>query len=150
MERSLRLPLDSGSKPTSTGEVTDYPTLGDIDNRAFEGFWRIGVEGIKEAVAATPLARVVLTGNEQGPVGYAVVGVQSATSYLQRIAVLPDFQGSGFGVSLLASSIGWARQHGAKTMVLNVRGGAGRARDLYLRSGFALTSSKLRVLRFDA
>jgi ribosomal-protein-alanine N-acetyltransferase len=149
MERPLSTEMAKASRITTTTTDPDLATLARIDSAAFEGFWRIGVEGIKEAIGATPTAVVILAEREGVPVGYAVAGAEMTNSYLQRIAVMPDHEGEGFGSSLLSHAVLWARQKGSRSMVLNLRPGNSRARALYSRNGFVATPTKLRVLRFE-
>ena len=152
MERRLEGALPSYEHMIRPAEEADQASVSRIDDRAFEGFWRIGDLGIEEAMSATSRS-VLLVAEEAedttGVVGYAVVGAQLGRSFLQRIAVLPEHQGAGYGQSLLAGSMEWATGHGTGTMMLNVSPENGQARDFYERAGFAASGEYLRVLRFD-
>lgn len=149
MERSLGTVTDPGPHPTWVEDSPDMHALASIDRRAFEGFWQLGESGLSEAVKATAAAVVIMAGDDSEPFGYAIVGSQMDTAFLQRIAVVPDHEGSGYGSSLLNAATAWARKRGARTMILNVRPDSTRARDFYLRAGFDMTGSKLHVLRFE-
>jgi len=150
MERRLEgEALPSSDHTIRPAEEADQASVSRIDDRAFEGFWRIGDLGIEEAMSATSRSVLLVAEDTSGVVGYAVVGAQLGRSFLQRIAVLPEHQGAGYGQSLLAGSMEWATGHGTGTMMLNVRPENGQARDFYERAGFAASGEHLSVLRFD-
>lgn len=127
--------------------VVDWSRIQEIDDAAFDGFWRMSTDGLKEAIASTKRA-VVLAVGEEAIDGYAIVGAQWNVSYLQRIAVHPDRSGAGMGSVLLRAALSWGRQQAATTMVLNVRDENTRARRLYKKEGFSSTGTRLRILRY--
>lgn len=57
--------------------------------------------------------------------------------HLLCISVAPAHQGQGHGHALLLALHGWAVQHGATSLWLEVRAGNQRARHLYEHHGFA-------------
>ena len=149
MERPVVANADRATRPTS---INDRPTLAElveVDKKAFESFWRMSTAGLREALEATPKATVVEAHDGDSLIGYAVVGTQVSTSFLQRIAVDPRAEGGGLGTALLQTALRWAAEHGARSMVLNVRPGNSRARLLYERHEFKQTGSRLQVMRFD-
>lgn len=148
MERQIGGRLEPGPRPTTLLKRPDVDTLAAIDRHSFEGFWSIGRAGIEESLVAAPTTQVITAGDTDDPVGYAVVGMHMGAAFLQRIAVLPEAEGEGFGQSLLSASIEWASRRGARTMILNVRPGNGRAHDLYERNGFMVSPYQLQVLAF--
>lgn len=150
MERVITGPQEPGPHPANSAAVPDLDLISAIDRESFEGFWSIGRAGVEESLVAAPTTKVFTVDDENGPVGYAVVGLQMGAAFLQRIAVTPASEGRGFGLSLLNASIDWARRRGARTMILNVRPGNGRARELYLRNGFKVSPYQLLVLAFNA
>lgn len=149
MERRLDGPLPVSDHTVRPAEEADHALIALIDDQAFEGFWRIGDLGIKEALSATGRSVLLVAEDHSEVVGYAVVGAQVGRSFLQRLAVLPEHQGSGYGLSLLARSMEWALGLGIGTMMLNVRPENTQARDFYERAGFARSGEHLTVLRFD-
>ncbi len=147
MERPLGIEIE---QPTRRVEVVGRPPwqrLFEIDQLAFSGFWRMSIHGLKEAFHSTS-SGVLMTIGENGHIGgFAIVGSQWGTAYLQRIAVEPSAGGKGLGTDLLRAAVKWARSTPAATIVLNVRSGNSRARSLYERAAFRQTGTSLRILR---
>jgi [ribosomal protein S18]-alanine N-acetyltransferase len=121
-----------------------------LDRATFDEFWQMDAPGLDEAVRATRRTRIFSAIVDGELTGYAIVGLQLGTSFLQRIAVTPQRQGLGLGSELLDTAMDWALRTGASTMVLNVRTDNARAQNLYARHGFADTGATLRVLRYDS
>lgn len=147
MERSTT----TVARPDSVSEELnpDWGRVAVIDEVAFEGFWRMSIDGLKEALASTKRSALLSIGAD--PIdGYAVVGAQWNVSYLQRIAVHPNSSGAGYGRLLTRAALAWGRKQAAATMVLNVRDENTRARKLYSKEGFVSTGTRLRILRYEA
>ena len=84
-----------------------------IDHAAFDDFWRFDRFGMAEAIAATTKTRSLLIRGPDGvPVGFAIVGFGHAMSYLQRLAVHPDWQGHQMGRSLIRAAARTAQSAG--------------------------------------
>lgn len=153
MERSItRQDLAESPDHGSSLIATTSPRWGEVvevDRRAFEGFWRMGADGLVEAMVATPSA-VFFEWRIQGELaGYALTGTQLTTSFLQRVAVSGDEAGHGIGTELIRACLRWAASKGAQRMVLNVRPENVGAKSLYARLGFSDTGKSLHVLKFD-
>lgn len=146
MERSLSSRAEPAKGPLLENPSPEWDRLVEIDRAAFEGFWRMGVDGLKEAMQSTRRSTVLSVG--EPPMGYAIVGSQWNVSYLQRVAVHPDRMGRGLGSDLVAGAIAWGRSTGSNVMVLNVRAANHGARSVYKRHGFVDTATSLRVLRY--
>lgn len=119
-----------------------------IDRSAFTGFWRMSLDGLKEAHASTSNSATLTVSHDGEMVGYVIVGAQWGTAYLQRVAVEAGRTGAGFGTALVRAAVEWARQTSAASMVLNVRSENERASSLYERCGFSDTGRTLRILRY--
>ncbi len=148
MERHLAGNITEPAHPVQPIVAPDWQALARVDRAAFTDFWRMSVSGLAEAMKATPRSALFQIEEEEHVVGYAIVGTQLTVSFLQRVAVLPTRSGEGLGTALIRASMLWARERGARTMVLNVRPDNMRAADVYEREGFARTGTSLHVLRF--
>lgn len=148
MERSVALPSSSPRIPIAERAAPDWSRIMEIDKAAFEGFWRMSLDGLHEALASTKRSAVLVAEDGGETVGYALVGAQWDVAYLQRIAVHPDRSGLSIGSDLVRASLGWGRKMQSRVMVLNVRKENERAQRLYAKEGFTPTSTSLRMLRY--
>ena len=71
---------------------------------------------------------------------------ETPTGYVQRLAVIPEFQRRGFGHALLTDGLRWLRGHGARRVFVNTQEDNDGALALYLRSGFTQLPVGLHVL----
>jgi ribosomal protein S18 acetylase RimI-like enzyme len=142
----------SGSQPApghavSSGSSRDWEDIRAIDHAAFPTFWRLEVDGLKEALAATPHSGILTARREQGTVGFAIVGVGSIAGYLQRVAVHPEHGRLGIGRSLVRAANRWAKRRGGRSMMLNTQPDNEAAARLYISEGFQKMPDQLTVLR---
>lgn len=149
-QRDLLARQPSPSIPVTTGESTEWDVAVDIDRAAFEPLWRLGANGLKEALDATPTSAFLTVRTDSGEtVGFAIVGAGAATGYLQRVAVSPKDTGQGYGRALVQASLGWARNHGCRTMLLNTQPDNEAAGRLYESEGFTRVSGGLTIWSFN-
>jgi [ribosomal protein S18]-alanine N-acetyltransferase len=139
---------DPGSMPPTVAVDSrpDLDELAALDRDAFDTFWHMDREGLEEAIGSTAAGATLVASDEYGTIGYAIVGTQLATAFLQRIAVSPRRQREGWGTSLVEAAITWSSRRGAASMILNVRQENQTAIDLYFRAGFVDTGNNLHVL----
>lgn len=148
----LRLSLE-GDLPAPNhlvhkGEDISIDTLLKIDTAAFQGFWRFDAIALEEATTATAKSDVfVINDGAEGAAGYAIVGYGHAISYLQRVAVHPDWQGHGMGRSLIRTVARSAKRAGSKALLLNTQSENEPAINLYASEGYVLLPESLAVLR---
>lgn len=147
----MRLELD---RPIATPDhlvaktEADLDLLLNIDRAAFDDFWQFNRLGLSEAINATTTNTILSIGGPDGqPVAYAVVGLGHAISYLQRLAVHPDWQGARMGRSLVRAATRTARAAGTRAMVLNTQHDNMAAIGLYESEGFTVQPEPLAVLR---
>ncbi len=147
MERSLDRSPGSIDTVSRRGRDEDWPAAAIIDGLAFEGSWRMGSIGLRDAMAATPQSEFMVAEVDGSVLGFAVVGAALHTGYLQRIAVDPAHQGRGIGRALLRQSMAWARRAGARSMLLNTQLDNDRAAVLYQSEGFIRLPDRLTLYR---
>lgn len=150
MERSLSQVMGDTDHEVNLAKDPDWEAVSAVDEAAFDGFWRMSKLALREAFETSRTSALLESYADDLLVGYAIVGNQWGICYLHRIAVSPSHTGQGRGRSLLDAAAAWGRAHGARAMVLNVRGVNKRAQALYERAGFSHTGTKLSVLRHRA
>lgn len=123
----------------------DWDRVISIDQEAFNEFWRFDRTSIEDALHATPSRRFRMVRGTPSP-GYHISGRAGDTGYLQRLAVDPSHQGKGLGSLLLADSLTWMREKGARSAWVNTQVGNDGAVRLYTRHGFRLADYRLAVL----
>lgn len=149
MERMLRRLPERSERVVMTA-TPDLDSIAEIDRASFDDFWHMSKEGLEEALTSTANSVVFETYGDRGLNGYAIVGAQMGTGYLQRIAVHPDDGRKGLGSDLIAEACHWAKAAGCGVLVLNVKPENMAARALYLGTGFSESTTQLRVLRYDS
>jgi ribosomal protein S18 acetylase RimI-like enzyme len=148
MRRSLDTNLPAPDHLVIRDAVVDLEELLEIDRAAFEPFWRFDYNALAEATQATPRSSLfVIKDGKEGFAGYAVVGYGHAISYLQRVAVHPDWQGQGMGRSLIRAAARGAKRSGSKALLLNTQTENNGATALYESEGYVLLPESLAVLR---
>jgi ribosomal protein S18 acetylase RimI-like enzyme len=123
------------------------PQLADIDQRAFGDFWHLDSGAIAAAQQATARSITRFVHDQRTPVGYALWGLGGDVGYLQRLAVVPEASGQGIGSALVRDGLRRLDRRTARILV-NTEIDNHRARQLYERHGFVLTSWQLRVLGY--
>jgi ribosomal-protein-alanine N-acetyltransferase len=120
-----------------------------IDAAAFSPFWRFDRHGLSEALDATGRSTVFIIRDPEGcAAAFAIVGFGNAISYLQRVAVHPDWQGEGMGRSLVRVAARKARSAGASVMLLNTQLDNLPAIALYEIEGYVRLPEPLSLMRF--
>ena len=130
---------------TRRGRRRDIPALLTLDASAFEPFWRLDNNGLHEALTATAVSRLRVTGSPE-ITAYCVAGRSQHLGYLQRLAVAPRSQRNGVGGMLVADALHWLRAKGARSALVNTQIHNDGALALYERSGFEEQADRLAVL----
>lgn len=131
--------------PLRRARKTDRARVLEVDNLAFDEFWRLDGPGLDEALAATPAVRFRVAGTPD-VVGYAVAGKAGSRGYLQRLAVDPLTQRGGWGRALTLDALHWLVRRGADDAVVNTQEGNERALALYRSVGFRDEPHPLTVM----
>lgn len=140
--------------PLRRGRRADRAALLALDAAAFLPFWHLDEEGLTDALAATPSARLRVAARPLGDgdehiAGYAITGRAGARGYLQRLAVDPSLHRRGIGSALVADSLRWLKRWGAREVLVNTQVGNDGALALYEALGFRREPEGLAVLRRD-
>ncbi len=148
-KRRLDIPA-SGDQTIQLRPATaaDTALIVDFDRRCFAPEWQKDDVTVRQSFAET--ASVVIAMRGDTPVGYTLTTshFDSQLQHLVRIAVLPDQQGRGTGVRLLADVVQRARAQQAHSLTLNTQAYNQRAQRLYEWFGFRTTGERQRVWRF--
>ena len=146
--------------------VRDRPAAAAVDLAAFTNTWAIDLAGIDETCSATPShrARAVQVSaihadrddttiaddaardDVGGLAGYAITGRADHHGYLQRLAVHPEHQGHGVGLSLTLDSLMWMQRRRLTRAVVNTHTDNEVALGVYQRVGFRILPQGLSVL----
>ena len=133
--------------PTRRARRSDRDAVIAVDQVTFPPFWRLDVDGLGEALDATPSHRHRVAGE---PIhGYAVWGRANQRGYLQRLAVHPDQAGRGIGAGMVLDGLRWLRRWHVSEVLVNTQDDNERALSLYERLGFQRRLRGLAVLFFD-
>jgi ribosomal protein S18 acetylase RimI-like enzyme len=111
-----------------------------IDKLAFEPVWQNSIEILKLAHQQSAVATVIEINQE-------IVGYQISTStpmggHLARLAILPDFQRSGLGYSLLRDLLIRFSERGAQRVTVNTQKDNLPSMSLYSKAGFIPTGEE--------
>ncbi len=117
-----------------------------VDAAAFGPGWRMEVDGIVDAAAATPAHRIGTVDEHGTVVAYAIAGRAGREGFLQRLAVRPDRQGQGLGRTLVLDALRWLRRRGAVSVLVNTHVDNAVALALYADLGFRRLPDGLVVL----
>jgi ribosomal protein S18 acetylase RimI-like enzyme len=122
-----------------------------LDGRAFDPSWRLGTDGLREALRATPSVRFRVGYQERvaTPVAYAVTGRAGWQGYLQRLAVDPGARGHGFGRAMVEDALRWLHRGGGRRCLVNTQEDNLDALRLYESCGFRRLPTGLAVLGSD-
>jgi len=117
-----------------------YMTLLDLDDimviehQSFTLPW--SKEAFYRELTENPYAYYIVADIDGTAIGYGGVWIVIDEAHITNIAVLTDYRGQKIGETLLTQLQNLARQHGAKTMTLEVRVSNIVAQNLYRKLGF--------------
>ena len=82
--------------------------------------------------------------------GYAITGAGVNEGFIQRLAILPDHQNSGFGTLLLNDGLDWLHRKGVSNVWVNTQPTNQAAINLYKKLKFEISEDELSVLQFSS
>jgi ribosomal protein S18 acetylase RimI-like enzyme len=142
----LDTPPEPATLPLDKAARRDRPGVLVLDDLSFDGFWRLGPVGLKDAIEATPTSRFRVGRDADRIIAYAITGVAGRYGYLQRVAVHPDTRSRGWGHALVADGLSWVWKQGADRAYVNTQLENERALALYRSFGFDILPAGLCVL----
>ncbi|WP_026069204.1 GNAT family N-acetyltransferase [Legionella tunisiensis] len=116
--------------------VADIPILSVIDEACFEAAKQTDMAARFNSLLEDANYIIFLASHQEKPVGKAHFRWQSDDVILSDIAILPAYQGQGWGSELLTWCINNALSHGKTNLVLDVETSNHNALNLYTRHGF--------------
>ena len=110
-----------------------------VDHAAFPWLWWNSAAEF-DAYAALYGVELFLGCEPDGtPVSYVGITSYRGWGHLDRIAVIPDRQGAGYGLEALNFAVGRLAEHGARRVGLSTQADNARSQHLYERYGFRRT-----------
>jgi len=135
--------------PMRRGRTEDRVAVLEVDGLAFSAFWQLDVNGIDDAVSATPAARYRVAVSDGIVTGYAITGRAGRRGYVQRLAVHPNQQRRGIGTALVNDGLRWLRRWRVGKAFVNTQVENSGAYALYTSVGFRSEPARLAVLARD-
>ena len=132
------------ARPADTGQLVE------IDSQASSTPWGAGRLEAALAVVGENRERVLVYELQASARGFLVYSTVLDEASLLYMAVLPRWQGSGIGRSLLLVGLGEMRRDGARVCLLEVRESNGPARHLYRSAGFSIDGRRRNYYRTAA
>ena len=116
------------------------------DGASFPGEWTMDDASLRDALAATTVARVFIHEVDGDVGGFLLAGSTGDTGYIQRLAVDPRFRRRGIAAALLSESTTWLGSVGCATVVVNTERDNAAALALYGVHGFVAGGTGLSVM----
>lgn len=117
----------------------------EIDQAAFAPLWRISREEVHAAFLSGDVATVAVDGKKL--IGYQISTANGQGAELMRIAVHPDYQGSGAGTALLDHLLQAVTSWGNLPITVNTQKTNMRSVRLYKKFGFTLSKKTYPVFQ---
>lgn len=142
----------SGTISSSTAiEICEFkptflPQLVKVEQESFSHFWRWGEEELVTAIKAGSCFVAFFKGTI---IGYNVSTVKEKNGVITRLALLPEFQGRGFGAQLLSYSLSRFQRLKVRSILVTTQATNRAAQQLYAKFGFACLNEDRYILRLE-
>jgi ribosomal-protein-alanine N-acetyltransferase len=136
-------PLDVTDVRMVPASDRDIPAIVAIDRAAFAPYWWQSEDTVRRRAAASAHFHVARVGEEL--VGYAEGELRLPIAHLNRIAVIPSYQGRGIGAALLRGALRGFWKQRAEWVTLNTQAHNRSSQRLYHRFGFEATGDSVAV-----
>lgn len=126
--------------------LEDISTVANIDARAFGFIWQNSADSL---VLAYQQASIATLGILNGiPIGYQISTTTQTGGHLARLAILPEYQGKGYGYELLWDLLERFKQRGAMIVTVNTQADNLASITLYHKAGFRMTGETFPVYQY--
>lgn len=126
--------------------LEDLITVADIDARAFGLIWQNSLDSLELAYQQASIATLgILNGK---PIGYQMSTTTQTGGHLARLAILPEYQGNGYGYEMLCDLLERFKQRGAMIITVNTQADNLASISLYQKAGFHMTGETFPVYQF--
>ena len=128
-------------------EHKDIEYLLELDHKIFEDYWKNSRTSFEETMESCNNNYLFKSGDENNLDGYAILGETRKFTYLQRIGIVKNYQGSGLGNNLLSCVINFAIKKKFINMKLNTQSDNIAALNLYKKNKFEISPRKLVIMK---
>jgi [ribosomal protein S18]-alanine N-acetyltransferase len=142
-------PLESmviGNTPvhvTRPFHTNDIEIIYAIDQAAFHPPWQLDFQNLTAACEQSTFARIIEIDDQV--VGYILASSNDGSCHLSRIAIKPQFAGTGLGSLLLSELIEYCRSEGIQRITVNTQENNVASLKLYRKFGFITMDEKIPV-----
>ena len=126
--------------------ASDIPELIKLDGRIFEPYWKNSHSNFIETMKSCNKNYLFKISSNTKLCGYAILGVTSGFSYLQRFGIEKGLQKQGLGKELLEFILLFAKLKNYKKMKLNTQENNEAALSLYTKNSFRVSKRKLIIM----
>ena len=128
-------------------EGEDIQYLLDLDHKIFDDYWKNSKASFEETMKSCNNNYLFKSGKGNDLDGYAILGETRKFTYLQRIGIVKDYQGSGLGDNLLRSVVDFALKRKFLNIKLNTQNDNVSALSLYKKNNFQIMPRKLVIMK---
>ena len=128
-------------------EGEDIQYLLDLDHKIFDDYWKNSKASFEETMKSCNNNYLFKSGEGNDLDGYAILGETRKFTYLQRIGIVKDYQGSGLGDNLLQSVVDFALKRKFLNIKLNTQNDNVSALSLYKKNNFQIMPRKLVIMK---
>ena len=128
-------------------EGEDIQYLLDLDHKIFDDYWKNSKASFEETMKSCNNNYLFKSGEGNDLDGYAILGETRKFTYLQRIGIVKDYQGSGLGDNLLRSVVDFALKRKFLNIKLNTQNDNVSALNLYKKNNFQIMPRKLVIMK---
>ena len=128
-------------------EGEDIQYLLDLDHKIFDDYWKNSKASFEETMKSCNNNYLFKSGEGNDLDGYAILGETRKFTYLQRIGIVKDYQGSGLGDNLLRSIVDFALKRKFLNIKLNTQNDNVSALSLYKKNNFQIMPRKLVIMK---